>query len=553
MFSVRNLSSDTNFWINNHYEKLFVKKEVNNYSDEELEIVIEEIVNNNLDSNLNEKELELYRELTGYNDQYSMLVKRYSDLTNLKMEYKNYITKEYIETENIIKASDRRIIVDWIIEMCFKLIQISKISVSINSIILFDLFTLYYRPKKEEYQTIGSIAIYFSSIILYQSIPIDMIYFISTNKDRKIFDDILKKNYILPIYKFNFFFHEDKKYLSIYFSKNYLKYYSYEFSEEVLKSLIKEGDSYNENKYLKTIDDRNFNLIDINIELELISIGSDSNSISSEFDLIPIKSNPISLSEKFNFENLNYLARGSYGTIIVLNDKKVIKKFDTKQFFILEFILLANINHPNLVKLDSYNKDCVILQRCIYSLINYLELDPDLSLNDKDKLIFQIITGVCYLHEINIIHNDLSLNNIMIDNKNNIKIIDLSVSAYYNYGGYDFDFIISNPVFAPEMVRTQSTIKIKSSKSDIWMLIFIFVYIYEKIKEIKFLRKIFDISDEELNKLSELNKKIKENKFEGIRYLENDERNDIISKMFKVNPDERISSKELFEIYSKLL
>ena len=47
------------------------------------------------------------------------------------------------------------------------------------------------------------------------------------------------------------------------------------------------------------------------------------------------------------------------------------------------------------------------------------------------KILLQIIEGVQSLHSAGVLHCDLSHNNVIIDEKNRVKIIDLGISQNY--------------------------------------------------------------------------------------------------------------------------
>ena len=65
------------------------------------------------------------------------------------------------------------------------------------------------------------------------------------------------------------------------------------------------------------------------------------------------------------------------------------------------------------------------------SLLDFVKSFPDRKLEEiKCKVIFQqIIEGIFYLHEKNIFHRDIKLENIIIKNKIDIKIIDFGFGA----------------------------------------------------------------------------------------------------------------------------
>jgi serine/threonine protein kinase len=66
------------------------------------------------------------------------------------------------------------------------------------------------------------------------------------------------------------------------------------------------------------------------------------------------------------------------------------------------------------------------------SLLNFVKAHPDRKLEDINcKVIFkQIIEGIFYLHEKNIFHRDIKLENIIIKDKVDIKIIDFGFGTF---------------------------------------------------------------------------------------------------------------------------
>jgi serine/threonine protein kinase len=65
------------------------------------------------------------------------------------------------------------------------------------------------------------------------------------------------------------------------------------------------------------------------------------------------------------------------------------------------------------------------------SLYSYLKSKPQRRLTEEEaKRVFrQCVEGVKYMHQINIVHRDLKLENILLDESKNIKIIDFGFSV----------------------------------------------------------------------------------------------------------------------------
>jgi serine/threonine protein kinase len=65
------------------------------------------------------------------------------------------------------------------------------------------------------------------------------------------------------------------------------------------------------------------------------------------------------------------------------------------------------------------------------SLLTYIKNLPNKKIEEKGckKLFLQLMQGVDYLHSKNIFHRDIKLENVIIDDKMNIKIIDFGFSC----------------------------------------------------------------------------------------------------------------------------
>lgn len=117
---------------------------------------------------------------------------------------------------------------------------------------------------------------------------------------------------------------------------------------------------------------------------------------------------------------------------------------DNKERFMNE-IKLTNEKHKNILNLISVfvmNKDtdkAVIVTIYPYynTLRNYFKEStpqsnaPSLIYERKIfKFIYEMISGLDFLHnELNVIHRDIKVDNIMIDDENNVKIIDFGLST----------------------------------------------------------------------------------------------------------------------------
>jgi serine/threonine protein kinase len=91
------------------------------------------------------------------------------------------------------------------------------------------------------------------------------------------------------------------------------------------------------------------------------------------------------------------------------------------------------------------------------------------------KIIKGALNGLSYLHKNNILHRDVSLDNIMIEkNTNNIKITDFGLSAYYQENFYQLKSVVGRKTYVcPEIYHAHANKQNRanySSKCDIFSL-----------------------------------------------------------------------------------
>ena len=188
------------------------------------------------------------------------------------------------------------------------------------------------------------------------------------------------------------------------------------------------------------------------------------------------------------YKILKVLGNGSYGKVYKAMNlitenfvaiKSIIKKKDNSAEGIdikNEINVLKKLNHPNIVKIfefyDIKDNYYLITELCKYGdLYNYIKF----TFSEKQLcvLFYQVFSGLIYLHENNIIHRDLKLENIMIDSieKDNItcepyfyiKIIDFGSAKFYSKQKIENEIIGSSYYMAPEVLKQKY-----NEKCDTW-------------------------------------------------------------------------------------
>ncbi|MEG0187163.1 protein kinase domain-containing protein [Algoriella sp.] len=158
-----------------------------------------------------------------------------------------------------------------------------------------------------------------------------------------------------------------------------------------------------------------------------------------------------------------FLKKGSYAeTYRVQNETKeakFLKLFDfnklhrtqfTESGEILEIEMLKQIKHPNLVKYNDSGNVVIDNKKLAYVVLDFvsgetladkMKRENTLNLYEAKSIILSVLNGLNYLHNKQIIHNDITNQNIMLDLSGNIaipKIIDFGYARFLQQSNKDF-------------------------------------------------------------------------------------------------------------------
>ncbi|KAF9313378.1 hypothetical protein BGZ91_006296, partial [Linnemannia elongata] len=146
-----------------------------------------------------------------------------------------------------------------------------------------------------------------------------------------------------------------------------------------------------------------------------------------------------------------------------------------------EVAILKKLHHPNIVKL--YEVLDVSAEDSMYMVFEYCEkgvLMP-VSLTEKYENVFsdaecrdvfqQMILGIEYLHEHDIIHRDIKPDNLLRSGDGTVKIVDFGVSEMFNKKGDDLTKkSAGSPAFmAPELCRHDHG-EVSGRATDVWSM-----------------------------------------------------------------------------------
>jgi serine/threonine protein kinase len=143
---------------------------------------------------------------------------------------------------------------------------------------------------------------------------------------------------------------------------------------------------------------------------------------------------------KFKFKKL--ISKGIFGNIYVVTENidNEEKKFIIKEIAVeknLEPEILLRLKHKNIIKVFSvyysyshtYLKMEYIPNGDLYHFMNDTSLQPSVIYN----IFYQLSNALAYCHRLNIIHNDIKPENVLIhicEAKIKVKLIDFGLSIY---------------------------------------------------------------------------------------------------------------------------
>ncbi|OBS76766.1 hypothetical protein A6R68_16783 [Neotoma lepida] len=175
------------------------------------------------------------------------------------------------------------------------------------------------------------------------------------------------------------------------------------------------------------------------------------------------------------YEVLKTIGRGYTAEVKLakrLTGAEVAVKVINKRELWSEAAIMRKMNHPNIISLlqviDSDKKTYLIMELAEgEQLYEYVRKADHLKEDEARGIFRQILSAVSYCHKIGIIHRDLKPDNIIIDRKGNVKIIDFGLGTQVKPGQVVSFFGATYAFGAPELLVDGLY---DGPKADIWAL-----------------------------------------------------------------------------------
>jgi len=284
------------------------------------------------------------------------------------------------------------------------------------------------------------------------------------------------------------------------------------------------------------------------------------------------------------YQILKSIGDGTYGQVYEginkeNNEKVAIKKLKNKMssweecMSQNEILTLRKLNHENIVKLieviRELNSDVsYIFELCDCNLFEFIEKHrkqkmfiPEAKIRN---IIYQITSGIKYLHSFNIMHRDLKPENILIIINNNlVKLADFGTAKEVpSYKDNSLtDYVCTRWYRAPECTLKSNNY---NEKIDIWAIgcimaeLYTLKPIFPGIDEFDQLNKILRVTGtpefndwpEGFALIQKLNIRIpnyNKGNLSQIVFNANDDAIDFLENIFQINPEKRPSAAELLK------
>jgi polo-like kinase 1 len=154
-------------------------------------------------------------------------------------------------------------------------------------------------------------------------------------------------------------------------------------------------------------------------------------------------------------------------------EKVSLSKSRVRQKLMTEIKIHKSLNHPGIVKFEHFFEDCenvfILLELCQnHSLSELIRRRKRLTEIEVQCYLMQIIDALIYLHGQKVIHRDIKLGNLLLNEKMQVKLADFGLACKLEFEGERKNTICGTPNYiAPEIIGGGCG---HSFEVDVWSL-----------------------------------------------------------------------------------
>lgn len=184
-----------------------------------------------------------------------------------------------------------------------------------------------------------------------------------------------------------------------------------------------------------------------------------------------------------NYYIIKTVGQGSYGKVKLACQKdtkenvaiKILQKARMKQPELerarRETDIMRKLSHPHIAKLfeviETEEAMNIVMEFAGRTLLSYVLERGGLGEEPAKKFFMELLSAIKYCHDMNIIHRDIKHQNILLDDKDNCKLIDFGLSNFMEEGKLRSTFCGTPAYAAPEMILGK---KYVGPEVDIWSM-----------------------------------------------------------------------------------